>query len=136
MIPNPYQKYMSQVVTTMTPAQLLIALYDKAITELNKAVIFIEDKNIPGAHNSITRVCDIVDSLDASLKEKYEVSDSLAKMYQYFREQLITANIKKDPEILKSLIPFFQELRDAFDEASKKTSYLLKLQYHYAIIIF
>ncbi|MCI5904167.1 MAG: flagellar export chaperone FliS [Oscillospiraceae bacterium] len=122
MIPNPYQKYMSQVVTTMTPAQLLIALYDKAITELNKAVIFIEDKNIPGAHNSITRVCDIVDSLDASLKEKYEVSDSLAKMYQYFREQLITANIKKDPEILKSLIPFFQELRDAFDEASKKTS--------------
>ncbi|MCD7730541.1 MAG: flagellar export chaperone FliS [Oscillospiraceae bacterium] len=111
---------MSQVVTTMTPGQLLIALYDKAITELNKAVIFIEEKNIPGAHNSIIRVCDIVDALDASLKEKYEISNNLAALYQYFREQLITANVKKNPEILKSLIPLFQDLRDAFDEASKK----------------
>ena len=67
MMQNPYQKYMNQVVTTMTPAQLLIALYDKAITELNKAILYIEDKNIPKAHNSIVRVSEIVDALDASL---------------------------------------------------------------------
>ena len=101
MMQNPYQKYMNQVVTTMTPAQLLIALYDKAITELNKAILYIEDKNIPKAHNSIVRVSEIVDALDASLKEKYEISDNLAALYEFFREQLVQANIKKDPEILK-----------------------------------
>ncbi|MBP1560116.1 MAG: flagellar export chaperone FliS [Oscillospiraceae bacterium] len=117
---NPYQKYMQQAVTTMTPGQLVVALYDKAITELNKAVYFIEEEHsIPKAHNSITRVSDIVDTLDAHLKEKYEISKNLAAMYQYFRENLLQANIKKDPEILKTLIPFFQELRDAFAEASK-----------------
>lgn len=120
MMQNPYQKYMNQVVTTMTPAQLLIALYDKAITELNKAILYIEDKNIPKAHNSIVRVLEIVDALDASLKEKYEISDNLAALYEFFREQLVQANIKKDPEILKSLIPFFQDLHDSFEEASKK----------------
>lgn len=120
MVPNPYQKYMNNVVTTMTPAQLLIALYDKAIVELQKAVIYIEDKDIPKAHNSITRVGDIVDALDASLKENYEITDNLASLYQYFREQIIQANMKKDKEILEGLIPFFQELRDAFFEASKK----------------
>mgnify|MGYP000481288353 CR=1 FL=1 len=120
MMQNPYQKYMNQVVTTMTPAQLLIALYDKAITELNKAILYIEDKNIPKAHNSIVRVSEIVDALDASLKEKYEISDNLAALYEFFREQLVQANIKKDPEILKSLIPFFQDLHDSFEEASKK----------------
>lgn len=119
MVPNPYQKYMSQVVTTMTPAQLLIALYDKAITELNKAILYIEDKNIPKAHNSIIRVLDIVDALDSSLKEKYEISENLAALYGYFREELTHANVKKDTEILKRLIPYFQELRDAFFEASK-----------------
>ncbi|MBQ2823929.1 MAG: flagellar export chaperone FliS [Oscillospiraceae bacterium] len=119
MVPNPYQKFMNQVVTTMTPAQLLLALYDKAITELNKAILYIEDKNIPKAHNSIMRVEEIVDALDASLKEKYEITENLAALYQFFREQLIKANIKKDPEILKSLIPFFQELRDSFEQASK-----------------
>ena len=119
MVPNPYQKFMSQVVTTMTPAQLLLALYDKAITELNKAVFFIEEKNIAKAHNSIIRVLDIVDALDSSLKENYEITDNLAALYQFFREQLTQANIKKDKEILKSLIPFFQELHDTFEQASK-----------------
>ncbi len=117
---NPYQKYMSQVVTTMTPAQLLIALYDKAITELQKAVIYIEDKNIPKAHNSITRVMDIVDALDASLKEKYEISNNLAALYQFFRERLLEANKKKDIEILNELVPYFEDLREAFLTASKE----------------
>ena len=117
---NPYQKYMQQNVTTMTPGQLVVALYDKAITELNKAVYFIEEEpSIPKAHNSITRVADIVDTLDAHLKERYEISKSLAAMYQYFRETLIKANVKKDAKLLKDLIPFFQEIRDAFAEASK-----------------
>jgi len=117
---NPYQKYMQQSVSTMTPGQIVVALYDKAITELNKAIYFIEEEpSIPKAHNSITRVADIVDTLDAHLKEKYEISKNLAAMYQYFRENLIQANIKKDAEILKMLLPFFKELRDAFAQASK-----------------
>ena len=117
---NPYQKYMQQTITTMTPGQIVVALYDKAITELNKAIYFIEEEpSIPKAHNSIIRVADIVDTLDAHLKEKYEISKNLAAMYQYFRENLIQANIKKDAEILKTLLPFFQELRDAFAQASK-----------------
>ncbi|MGN0666990.1 MAG: flagellar export chaperone FliS [Huintestinicola sp.] len=116
---NPYQKYMQRSVTTMTPAQLLIALYDKAILELNKAIIYIEEKNIPKAHNSITRVSEIVDTLDANLKVKYEISDTLSTLYQYFRETLVKANVKKDAELLRTLIPMFQEIRDAFFEASK-----------------
>ncbi len=117
---NPYQKYMQQSVSTMTPGQMVVALYDKAITELNKAIYFIEEEpSIPKAHNSITRVADIVDTLDAHLKEKYEISKNLAAMYQYFRENLIRANVKKDAEILRTLLPFFQELRDAFAQASK-----------------
>jgi len=117
---NPYQKYMQQTVTTMTPGQLVVALYDKAISELNKAIYFIEEEpSIPKAHNSIIRVADIVDTLDSHLKEKYEISKNLAAMYQYFRENLIQANIKKDAETLRMLLPFFQELRDAFAQASK-----------------
>lgn len=111
---------MQQSVTTMTPGQLVVALYDKAITELNKAVYFIEEEpSVPKAHNAITRVADIVDTLDSHLKEKYEISQTLAEMYQYFRETLVRANVKKDAKLLKELIPFFTEIRNAFAEASK-----------------
>lgn len=118
---NPYQKYMQQSVTTMTPGQLLIALYDKMILELNKAVIFIEDKDIPKAHNSLTRAGEIVDALDSVLKVKYEISDNLASLYQYFREKILEANMKKDVDIIKEILPMIQEIRDAYAEAVKVT---------------
>lgn len=119
MIQNPYQKFMQQTVTTMTPAELLIALYDKAILELNKGVLYIEQNDIQKAHSSIRRASDIVDALDGSLKVKYEITDHLANMYKYFRKELTRANIKKDAAIVKELIPMFTEIRDAFVEASK-----------------
>ena len=116
---NPYQKYMQQSVTTMTPAQLLIALYDKMILELNKAIIFIDEKDIPKAHNSLTRAGEIVDALDAHLKVKYEISDNLATLYQYFREKILEANMKKNAELIKEILPMIQQIRDAFEEAGK-----------------
>lgn len=119
MNPNPYQKFMQQNLTTMTPADLLIALYDKAILELNKSILFIKDNDIPKAHGSLRRVSDIVEALDGSLKVKYEITEHLSNMYKYFREQLTRANIKKDTEIINELIPMFTEIRDAFIEASK-----------------
>jgi flagellar protein FliS len=110
---------MTQTVSTMKPGQLLVALYDKAIVELNKALIFIEDKNIPKAHISLMRVGDIIDALDGSLKVKYEITNSLAALYQYFRECLVRANVKKDPELIRELLPYFEDLRNTFAEADK-----------------
>lgn len=120
MMNNPYQKYKEQSVTTMTPIQILLALYDKAILELNKALIFIDKKDIPKAHNSIIRVYDIITALDVYLNDKYEVGKSLEALYRVMREQLTRANVKKDPEIIKTLITYFQELRDSFALISKK----------------
>jgi len=117
---NPYQKYMQQSVNTMTPAQLLIALYDKAVTELQKAAIYVDEKDYASANKSLTRVEEIVDMLDSNLKVKYEISDSLSKLYDYLRRSLVEANIKKDKELIESLIPFFTELGDAYKEIGKK----------------
>ncbi len=119
MIQNPYQKFMQQTVTTMTPAELLLALYDKAILELNKSILYIEQNDIQKAHSSLRRVSDIVEALDGSLKVKYEITEHLSNMYKYFREQLTRANVRKDTKIIKDLIPMFTEIRDAFAEANK-----------------
>ena len=117
---NPYQQFMQQSVSTMTSLQLIVALYDKSEQELKKAIYFVENKQIENANNSIKKVQDIVQLLNGSLKMKYEVSDSLSSLYQFFEERLIEANIKKDTEILRELIPFFNELKEAFSEISKK----------------
>ncbi len=117
---NPYQRFMQQSVSTMTPVQMLVALFDKSEQELKKAVYFIENKDIENAHKSITKVQDIVSLLDGSLKMKYDVANNLTSLYSFFKEQLITANIKKDAEILRNLIPLMSELKETFSELSKK----------------
>lgn len=117
---NPYQKFMQQSVSTMTPVQLLVALYDKSEQELKKSIYYIENKDYENAHKSLSKVQQIVSLLDGSLKMKYEISDNLTALYTYFRERLIQANVKKDVEIVKELIPFFSELKETFGEISKK----------------
>lgn len=117
---NPYQQYVKQSVSTMSPAQLLVALYDKAETELKKAVYYIGDNNPEAAHNSIVRAQDIVAALDSSLKMKYEVSENLAALYKFLNDKLIEADIKKDVDVINSIIPFFTELKETFTEVSKK----------------
>lgn len=120
MAGNPYQQFMKQSVSTMTPVQLLVALYEKAEQELNKAVYYIEKNDIEKANNSINKVEDIISMLDGSLKMKYEISNNLTALYTYFKERLIEANIKKDAEIIKEIIPFMTELKLTFTEVSRK----------------
>lgn len=117
---NPYQTYMQQTVSTMGPLQLIVSLYDKAIQELKKAIIYIDSNDMQGANNSITKVEKIVSTLNSSLKMKYKISDNLAALYDFFAGQLIEANIHKDKEILNGLIPLFSELKDSFEQINKK----------------
>ena len=117
---NPYQKYMQQSVSTMTPVQLLVALYDKSEQELKKAVYYIDAKDYANASKALTKVQSIVSTLDGSLRMKYEVSNNLTALYAYFQERLVEANVKKDVEIVKELLPFFSELKDTFSDVTKK----------------
>lgn len=117
---NPYQKFMQTSVSTMTPVQLLVALYDKSEQELKKAIYYIDHKDIANANNALIKVQDIVAMLDGSLKMKYDISDNLAALYTFINEKLMEANIKKDADIVREIIPFFTELRDTFAEVGKK----------------
>ena len=117
---NPYQKYMEQSISTMSPVQLVVALFDKSEQELKKAIYYIENKQIENANKSLTKVQDIVATLSSSLKMKYEISENLASIYDYLSEQLVKANIHKDIEIIKELIPFFSELKESFVQVGKK----------------
>lgn len=119
---NPYQQFMQQSVATMTPGQILVKLYEKCEVELNKAVYYIEHKEFENANKAIQKTQKIVETLDSTLKMKYDVSSNLAKLYDFFRHSLVEANIDKDAEKLKSLVPFFTELKEAFAEAEKKVS--------------
>ncbi len=120
MLQNPYQKYVNNSIYTMTPLQGVIALYSKAENEINKAIYYIENKKIEEASNSIIKVQNIVEGLGSVLEKGIEISDDLSRMYEFFIAELTQANISKDIEKLKKLLPLFADLKDAFTQISKQ----------------
>jgi len=116
---NPYQKYQQQSVMTMTKGEMLTKLYDETIKQMSAAVLFIGEKDYAGTNRSLQKAQQILRYLKATLDPKYKISADLNSLYDYFIEQIIQANIKKQTSQLEEIIPMVEELRDAFIQADR-----------------
>ncbi len=115
---NAYSAYKKQSITTLTPMEVVVRLYDEAEKQINKAIIFIDEKNYAGANTSLQKSQDIVNALRSVLDMSIPISKQLDSLYDFFNRQLISANVKKDVEMLKELLPMLADLRDAFAQVS------------------
>ena len=118
-MPNVYQQYKSQSITTMTGGELLVMLYDELIKDVKRAELAIEAHKVDTAHSSLMHAQDIIDYLDETLNDQYEISKELSRLYDYFNGQLVKANISKDAAPLKEVLPMLMELRDTWKQAEK-----------------
>jgi len=118
---NPYNTYKQNEVNTATRNKLLLMLLDGAVKYTKIARLAILDKNITKAHLELVRVqnifIELMSTLDTSMggwtKEIYDV-------YEFIRQELMEANIKKDAEILDKLLPLIEQIRDLWYEVDEK----------------
>lgn len=115
---NPYAAYKKQSVTTMTPIEIVVKLYSETERQLNRAINFIEEKNFENANNALNKSVDLIAALRSVLDMKLPIGQNLDSIYGYLERQIITANMKKDVEIIKPLLPMVAELKDAFSQVS------------------
>ncbi|MEG1317055.1 MAG: flagellar export chaperone FliS, partial [Oscillospiraceae bacterium] len=101
---NPYQTYKQQSVMTMTPGQMLVALFDELIKQLNFAKLAFGTKNIPEINRSLLKSQAILRELKSSLNFDYSIATNLSDLYDYFISALISANTKKDPSGIDDII--------------------------------
>ena len=116
---NPYKKYQEQSIMTMTQEELLNVLFETCVKRMNSAVIYIEEKNYALASENIQKARNILRYLDETLDMSYEISANLSSLYDFFIYQLTNANVKKDAEMIKEIIPMVDELGKTFKEAEK-----------------
>ncbi len=118
---NPFDQYKETQINTANQGKLIVMLYDGAIKFLN---IAIENMGTPNTYDivntNIIKAQDIITELLLSLnmKDGGEMSHNLFNLYMYFKKQMLEANIKKDPEILKPVMTNLKMLRDAWDKIS------------------
>lgn len=115
---NPYAAYKKQAVTTMTPIEIVVKLYSETERELNRAVMFIDKKDYESANKALTKSGDLVNALRSVLDVNLPIGQNLDSLYSYFEKQIVTANMKKDTELIKPLLPMIAELKDAFTQIS------------------
>lgn len=118
-VQNPYQQYKQNSIMTATPEELILMLYNGALKFINQGKLYIDEKNIQKANESILRAQDIIFELNIALDPKYEISNQLSSIYNYIRERLIDANIHKDVKSLDEVGELITVLRDTWKEAMK-----------------
>lgn len=118
-LPNAYAQYNNSKVLTASPAELTLMLYEGAIKFCNIAIVAIEEKDIPKAHNNIVKVQKIIDHLRATLDMKYPVAKEFDNVYAYLSRRLIMANVKKDTEILNEILEHLRSVRDTWKEVMR-----------------
>ena len=117
---NAYGTYKQQAVSTMTPVELVVKLYDECERQLNRAVHFIDVKDYSGAHTALDKSGEIVNALRSVLDMSIgKISENLDSLYDFFFKQIVEADMKKDKVIISQLLPQIGELKDAFVQISK-----------------
>ena len=114
---NPYSQYKQNSITTATPEELTLKLYNGVIKFMKIAKMNMEEKKVQDCNNNLMRCQDIIDELNMTLNMDYEISTQLRNLYNFVKEQLIEANIQKDTKILDGIIPIMEDMRDTWKEA-------------------
>ena len=122
---NAYQQYQYNSIMSASPERLLLMLFEGAIRFVKLARKAIEEKDIAGANENLTKAQDIIAELNQSLDMSYDISENLAGIYDFLYRRLVDANVKKDAELLDVVESMLKELKDTWEQAyvnSKKNS--------------
>lgn len=115
-INNPYAAYQQNSITTASPGELTLMLYNGCIKFINQASQAIDAANIQEKNTNIQKAQKIITELMITLNKDYEVAKKFEVMYEYMNHRLIEANIKNDKEILKEVENYVVEFRDTWKQ--------------------
>lgn len=115
-INNPYQAYQQNSVSTASPGELTLMLYNGCLKFMKLAKKGMEDKNVELKNTNLIKAQKIIQELMVTLNIDLEVSKSMLSMYDYMNRRLIEANIKNDKSIIEEVEALMTEFRDTWKE--------------------
>ena len=108
--------YKQNSVTTASPGELTLMLYNGCLKFLHKAKQAIQEKNIQEKNTNLIKPQAIIIELMATLNMDIEVSKNMFSLYEYMNRRLVEANIQKDVAIIEEVEGLVTEFRDTWKE--------------------
>ena len=113
------KSYKQMQITTASPAQILIMLYEGAIQNVKRAILAMEQKNTAEKGKYIGKTHDIINELTLSLNHEVagQIAKDLERLYNFMVSQLLKANVNNDKEALVSVQKNLETLLDGWKGA-------------------
>ncbi|WP_339232414.1 flagellar export chaperone FliS [Geobacillus sp. FSL W8-0026] len=116
-----HQVYKQNSVSTASPGELTLMLYNGCLKFLTKAKQAMSEENVQERNRNLQKAQKIIQELMVTLNQKYEVAKQMMVMYEYMNRRLIEANIKNDISIVEEVEGFVIEFRDTWEEVIRLT---------------
>jgi flagellar secretion chaperone FliS len=115
-------RYKTDSVETMSPGRLIVALYERLLLDLQRAVEAIVREDVAATHASLVHAQDIIGELRDSLDtETWPAATQLAGLYDFVLRELVEANVSKDAARVVTCHDLLVPLCDAWSEAAGLT---------------
>ncbi len=108
--------YKQNSVTTASPGELTLMLYNGCLKFLNKAKQAIQEKNVQEKNTNLQKAQAIISELMSTLNMDIEISKQMLPLYEYMNHRLVEANIQKDVAIIEEVEGLVTEFRDTWKE--------------------
>ncbi|MCH7320658.1 flagellar export chaperone FliS [Solibacillus sp. MA9] len=118
---NAYNAYKQNSVTTASPGELTLMLYNGCLKFLTMAKRAIEVKDVQAKNLNLQKSQAIIAELMSTLNMDIEISKQMLPLYEYMNRRLVEANIQNDTSIIEEVEGLVTEFRDTWKEVIKIT---------------
>ncbi|WP_333896538.1 flagellar export chaperone FliS [Mixta calida] len=106
-------------VMSASPHQLVVLLFDGALSAMKKATILMEQGDIPGKGQALSKAINIISNgLRAGLNHEAggEIAGNLDDLYEYMTRRLLQANLNNDLAAIEEVERLLTNIADAWKE--------------------
>ncbi|MFJ2975086.1 flagellar export chaperone FliS [Kluyvera sp. NPDC087067] len=107
-------------VMSASQQQLVTMLFDGALSALIRARLFMQDGNLQGKGNSLSKAINIIENgLKIGLDEdsRDELTKNLLALYAYMVRRLLQANLHNDVNAVEEVEGLMRNIADAWKES-------------------
>ncbi|MDF7658600.1 flagellar export chaperone FliS [Erwiniaceae bacterium L1_54_6] len=109
-------------VMSASQQQLVVMLFDGALSALVRARLFLQDGNMEGKGRSLSHAINIIENgLKQGLADSNgdELTENLLGLYAYMVRRLLQANLRNDVEAIEEVEGLLRNIADAWKEVAQ-----------------
>jgi flagellar protein FliS len=108
-------------VMSASPHQLIVLLFDGALSALVRARLFMQQGELAAKGEALSKAINIIDNgLKAGLDNEQggEIAENLSSLYDYMIRRLMLANLRNDVEAIEEVEGLLTNIADAWKQIS------------------